>query len=68
MLTSRELKVKGKEDNIAGIQLVDLFVHPAKIEIQIARSRISPRPPSFGTSLAEVFISKYDLIVEKLFD
>lgn len=68
VLTSRELKVKRKEDNIAGLQLADLVAHPAKMEILIARGRISPGPPSFGAKLAEVFRSKYDRIGRKLFD
>jgi hypothetical protein len=32
-LTSRELKLKKKKDNIAGIQVADLLAHPSKQEI-----------------------------------
>lgn len=68
VLTSRELKVKRKEHNIAGLQLADLLAHPSKLHILISRGRIPPPPPSFGTRLAEVFKGKYDLIGIKLID
>lgn len=68
VLTSKELKVKPKKDNIAGLQLADLLAHPAMREILAARGKISPIPPSFGLRLAEAFRSKYDLIGRKLLD
>ncbi|MFC1986516.1 DUF3800 domain-containing protein [Chloroflexota bacterium] len=68
VLTTKELKVKKKKDNIAGLQLADLLAHPATREILTARGKISPISPSFGAQLAEAFRSKYDHIGRKLFD
>jgi hypothetical protein len=68
ILTTRELKVKKKRDNIAGLQFADLLAHPATREILVSRGKIAPVSPSYGARLAEAFRSKYDLIGRKLFD
>lgn len=68
VLTSKELKVKRKEQNIAGLQLADLIVHPATREILVARGKIASGSPSYGTRLADAFRIKYDFIGRKLFD
>jgi len=67
VLTSRELKLKTKLANIAGLQFADLLAHSAKMEILSSRGRVVQKP-CFGTRLAETFRSKYDLIGRKLFD
>lgn len=67
VLTSRRLKVKAKDKNIAGLQLADLLAHPAKCELLISRGKM-PTTSSFGGRLAEVFRNKYDLIGRKLLE
>jgi len=57
-LTSKELKVKSKLNNIAGLQLVDLLAHPSKAHILISKG-IMPVVASFGANLAQVFQGKY---------
>ena len=66
VLTSKEIKMKKKEHNIAGLQLADLLAHPAKTEILISNGIISEKPTSYGMRLAKEFNSKYDKIGKKL--
>jgi hypothetical protein len=67
-LSSKELKVKYKNQNIAGLQLADLLAHPSKLYILSSRGKVAQSPPSFGTRLAQVFRGKYNLYGQKLFD
>ena len=60
VLTSKELKVKRKEYNIAGLQLADLLAHPSKLYILSSRGEIPQSPTSFGTRLAQIFQGKYN--------
>ena len=68
VLTSRELKVKRKEQNIAGLQLADLLAHPSRLYILSSRGRVAPPQPSFSTRLIQLFRGKFDLLGQKLFD
>ena len=67
-LTSKELKVKYKDHNIAGLQLADLLAHPSKLYILNSLGKIPPSLPSFGTRLAQMFKGKYDLLGRKVID
>lgn len=40
-LTSREIKIKKKEENITGLQIADLLAHPCKQEVLIRKGRLS---------------------------
>jgi hypothetical protein len=60
VLNSRELKVKYKDQNIAGLQLADLIAHPSKLYILSSKGKISQSPTSFGVRLAQLFQSKYN--------
>lgn len=68
VLTTRQLKLKKKEHNIAGLQLADMLAHPAKMELLFARGKIASLGSTFGTRLAGAFRNKYDLIGRKLLD
>jgi hypothetical protein len=57
-LTSRELKMKPKSANVAGLQLCDLLAHPACAAARRRRDRI-PLPDNFGGRIAEVLKDKY---------
>jgi len=46
-LTSRELKVKPKSNNVAGLQLADLIAHPAMLDCLAAQNG-QPRRADFG--------------------
>lgn len=68
VLTTSQLKVKGKKENIAGLQLADLLAHPAKLGILCSGGILTPAASSFGARLAGEFQNKYDLIGRKLLD
>ncbi|MBI4198076.1 MAG: DUF3800 domain-containing protein, partial [Chloroflexi bacterium] len=62
VLTSRELKVKRKEQNIGGLQVTDLLAYPAKQYILESGEKVPPAGATFSAKLAQVFKGKFDLI------
>lgn len=60
-LTSSELKVKLKLNNISGLQLADLIAHPSRREILIANNKIDDaRANVFGNRVIDIIQRKYD--------
>lgn len=58
-LTSKQLKVKPKSNNIAGLQLADLIAHPS-FRATVARRQGEPLPENFGGQIAAILeASKY---------
>jgi len=58
-LTSKQLKVKPKSNNIAGLQIADLIAHPSFRATQ-ARRFNKPLPANFGGTVAAILeASKY---------
>jgi len=58
-LTSRQLKVKPKANNIAGLQLADLIAH-ASFRAAMSRRNGEPLPDNFGGQIAQILVdSKY---------
>ena len=60
VLTSRQLKVKPKSNNISGLQLADLIAHPSRNEILtenglIRKGKVAP----FGEKIVKILQSKY---------
>lgn len=59
-LTSRNLKIKPKEKNIAGLQLADLIAHPSRREILLENKLIDDPRRIFGDEICEILrASKY---------
>ena len=59
-LTSRQLKVKLKANNIAGLQIADLIAHPS-FRACVALREGRPLPENFGGRVAVILEqSKYD--------
>lgn len=59
-LTSRQLKVKPKANNIAGLQLADLLAHPS-YRACVVRKDGRPLPSNFGGQIAAILEdSKYN--------
>jgi hypothetical protein len=59
-LTSGQLKVKPKANNIAGLQLADLLAHPSRNEI-LSEHQLLHRPPApFAAQVMRILASKYD--------
>lgn len=59
-LTSRQLKVKPKANNISGLQIADLVAHP---RFKAARALLArePLPANFGGEIARILLdAKYD--------
>ncbi|NCC36313.1 MAG: DUF3800 domain-containing protein [Chloroflexia bacterium] len=59
-LTSRQLKVKAKSNNIAGLQIADLIAHPS-FRATLARRENQALPTNFGGKIAQILEhSKYN--------
>jgi len=60
LLTSRQLKVKTKANNIAGLQLADLIAHPSRNEILDENDLLGRALPPFAQKVIDVLQNKYD--------
>lgn len=59
-LTSCQLKVKPKANNVAGLQVADLVAHPS-FKASLHRHKDLPKPTSFGQQIADMLErTKYD--------
>jgi hypothetical protein len=59
-LTSREIKLKPKSANVAGLQVADLLAYPVKQEILLDRRQISDPGDVFSKEICKVIASKYN--------
>ena len=59
VLTSKEVKLKPKSANIAGLQLADLLAYPSKQEILIEKRKIEDTGDKFGKGICKCIQSKY---------
>jgi hypothetical protein len=59
-LTSSQLKIKVKSNNIAGLQIADLLAHPSRNEILLENEITGIKLAPFGKSIVEVLANKYD--------
>jgi hypothetical protein len=57
-LTSRQLKVKPKSANIAGLQLADLLSNPLRKAVLIDNSRMDTPLPPFATRILKAVEKK----------
>lgn len=63
VLTSKEIKIKPKSTNIAGLQLADLLAHPCKNEVLLENKRISEqewKSKKFGLEICKCLELKYN--------
>jgi hypothetical protein len=58
-LTSCQLKVKSKSNNIAGLQLADLLAHPSRNEILHENNLLTKELPPFGRKITQLLQDKY---------
>lgn len=58
-LTSCQLKIKNKANNIAGLQLADLLAHPSRNEILRNNGLLKRVLPPFGSQIVEILQKKY---------
>lgn len=59
-LTSCQLKVKPKANNISGLQIADLLAHPSRNEILSDHGLLTRGIAPFATRVIEILQSKYD--------
>jgi len=59
-LTSKEIKIKPKPQNVAGLQVADLLAHPCRLDVLKSRDRTTTQLPSFAASLMDVVEGKYN--------
>lgn len=68
VLTSKEVKIKPKSANIAGLQLSDILAHPLKQEILLENNRLSNSGREiFGRKICEIIKEKYNNYKEKIY-
>ncbi len=60
VLTSKEIKLKQKIANIAGLQIADLLAYPLKQEILYENNRIPSIEDTFGQEICKAVIGKYN--------
>lgn len=58
-LTSKELKMRKKEANVAGLQLADLLAHPAKQDVLVEYGRLAIPGSEFREPLRQAMHSHY---------
>ena len=66
-LTSKQLKVKTKTNNISGLQLADLLAHPSRNEILDENGLLGRQIAPFGKKVIEILQRKYDRHGSRLF-
>jgi len=59
VLTSKQLKVKAKSNNVAGLQLADLLAHPSRNEILKENGFFEKDLPPFGKAISNILQRKY---------
>ncbi|MGJ0512715.1 DUF3800 domain-containing protein [Methylocystis sp.] len=57
VLISKDIKLKPKSSNIAGLQIADLLAHPSARHMRFEREGIE-HPRDFGTKIANLLIAK----------
>lgn len=59
-LSSKEIKLRKKEHNVAGLQVSDLLAHPCKQDVLINQKKIEKYYGKFGQKLLEIAQTKYN--------
>jgi hypothetical protein len=66
-LTSRQLKVRPKANNVAGLQLADLVAHPSRNEILRDHGLLEKDVAPFAARVIDILQAKYDRMGNRLF-
>ena len=62
-LTSKDIKLRPKISNIAGLQLADMLAHPVKQDFLFEKGKITDPGESFGSHICEAVEGKFNLNV-----
>ena len=60
-LTSKDIKLRSKIANIAGIQLADILAHPVKQAFLLEKGKITNLRETFGGQIYEAAVSKFNV-------
>jgi hypothetical protein len=66
-LTSKQLKVKPKANNISGLQLADLIAHPSRNEILANQNLLDRDLAPFAKQVIEILQTKYDRVGKRVY-
>lgn len=66
-LTSSQLKIKPKANNIAGLQLADLIAHPSRNEILNENKLLHTNLAPFAKEVINILCTKYDREGDRVF-
>ena len=58
-LTSCQLKVKNKSNNVSGLQIADLLAHPSRNELLKEHGLFQKELPTFGAEIIKILHQKY---------
>lgn len=67
VFTSKQLKIKAKSNNIAGLQLADLVAYPSRNEILDEQKYLGRELAPFTKLVIEILQHKYDRMGEKVY-
>lgn len=67
VLTSKQLKVKSKANNISGLQVADLLAHPSQNEILNENGLLEKPLAAFAQKIIRILQGKYDRVGERVF-
>ena len=59
-LTTKDIKLRSKTTNIAGIQLADILAHPVKQALLFEKGRIGDLRETFGSQIYEAVEGKFN--------
>ena len=59
VLTSKQLKVKPKANNISGLQIADIIAHPSRTEILLDNKKSSAQLAPFAKKVVAILERKY---------
>ena len=59
-LTSKELKIKPKAFNVAGLQVADILAHPVTRDVLLDRGRVDSLGGAFADRIIKVAKAKYN--------
>lgn len=60
-LTSKDIKLRSKITNIAGIQLADVLAHPVKQAFLLEKGKIVEHRQTFGKQVCDAVIGKFNI-------
>ncbi|MEE4311731.1 MAG: DUF3800 domain-containing protein [candidate division KSB1 bacterium] len=67
VLTSKQLKVKPKANNVSGLQIADIIAHPSRSEILIENKKINIELAPFAKKIVKILEDKYYQYNGKIF-